>query len=304
MSRLERAVNLLNALVETSRPLTRAEIFERVPGYDSTPASRRAFERDKEMLRAIGVPVSAHELDPGNPEDQIGYRVDKSQYYLEDLGLTNDEASALAIAAAAVRVGENSTAAALLKVGAEPSAAQDEVDLRDDARLADLFAARKDLRVATFTYHSKERNLEVHRLSFRRGRWYVSGHDQGYDTERTYRVDRIEGSIALSQPNAFAAPVASTQPWLPAWRLGDDTVEPVTAVLAVDANHVDIVAAQVGPFGKLERAADGSARLTIEVLNQEAFCSWVMDFLDNVEILEPGRLRSEFVQRLERLVAK
>src|SRR3954454_4267690 len=59
VSRLERLVNLMAALIETERPLTRAEIRERVPGYTGDDSAyRRAFERDKDTLRNMGIPVA------------------------------------------------------------------------------------------------------------------------------------------------------------------------------------------------------------------------------------------------------
>src|SRR5687768_17612015 len=60
MRRIERLINLVAALLETSRPMTADDIRNDIAGYAeaaSFEAFRRMFERDKEALRAIGIPV-------------------------------------------------------------------------------------------------------------------------------------------------------------------------------------------------------------------------------------------------------
>ena len=58
MDRLERLVNLVAALIDTPRPLTREEIHQRIEGYsDDADAFRRNFERDKDLLRQMGLPA-------------------------------------------------------------------------------------------------------------------------------------------------------------------------------------------------------------------------------------------------------
>src|SRR5829696_627606 len=58
MRKVERLVNLIALLLDTRRPLTLDQVAELVPGYDASGESlRRMFERDKEELRGLGVPV-------------------------------------------------------------------------------------------------------------------------------------------------------------------------------------------------------------------------------------------------------
>lgn len=297
-------MNLLVALVETERPLSRVELFERVPGYDNTPASRRAFERDKEMLRSVGVPVATETIESDNPEEQLGYRVPKADYQLAETGLTPEEVSALSLAAAAVRIEEGSTAGALLKLGADPEVATgEEVALADDDHLADFFAARRDRCTTEFEHNGKQRVVDPYRLSFRRGRWYMTGYDHSYGTERTYRIDRVTSAVKLRDPKSFEPPASTGNTWLAGFRYGDDQTEPFTARLWVDADHAELVMRQTGDDCLSERRDDGSVVLDIEVANRSAFSSWVLDFLDHVEILQPQDLRDEFVASLERLVS-
>ena len=75
MDRLERLVNLVAALIDTPRPLTREDIRQRIEGYSDDPdAFRRNFERDKELLRQMGLPLVTAPLDPIHPDD-FGYRI-------------------------------------------------------------------------------------------------------------------------------------------------------------------------------------------------------------------------------------
>ena len=93
--RRERLLNLLAALLETRPGLTRDEIVMNVSlGYPPAPESvRKAFERDKASLRAMGVPVREEVRD-----NESRYRVDPKDYYLPDLELSEGELEALHVA--------------------------------------------------------------------------------------------------------------------------------------------------------------------------------------------------------------
>src|SRR3954463_10727978 len=71
-----------------------------VPGYDETPsddAFKRAFERDKEDLRDLGIP-----LETGTNsvwDDDPGYRIAHRDYDLPEVTLEPDEAAAVGLAA-------------------------------------------------------------------------------------------------------------------------------------------------------------------------------------------------------------
>src|ERR1700678_4436145 len=94
--------NLVLALREPERPLSLREIGAAVAGYPPEHgALRQAFERDKRALRDGGIAVSAERVEG---EEQVGYRIHPEEYYLPDLGLSDDEVEALAFALAAVRL--------------------------------------------------------------------------------------------------------------------------------------------------------------------------------------------------------
>jgi proteasome accessory factor B len=119
MSRIERLVNLTAALLATERSLTADEIRERVPGYPEDKLSfRRQFERDKEALRELGLPLMLETVGAGS-EEQPAYRIDSDQYYLRDPGLTPDELSALHLASRMVRVEGLSAGDGMWKLAAD-----------------------------------------------------------------------------------------------------------------------------------------------------------------------------------------
>ena len=118
MDRLERLINLTAALLEAERPLTADELHQRLPGYaDSATAFRRAFERDKDVLREMGVPLVLEPVDPMSQPGVEGYRIPKDEYYLQDPGLDPDELAALHLAASAVELEGTGGVEALWKLG-------------------------------------------------------------------------------------------------------------------------------------------------------------------------------------------
>ena len=225
MHRLERLINLVAALLEAERPLTIDELRFRLPGYaENDAAFRRAFERDKEALRELGVPLVTEPLDVLHP-DVLGYRVPKDAYYLRDPGLEPDELAALHLAASAVRMEGADGVAALWKLGGElaeqgPAPAVGSVAvaaLPGADHLAVLFGAISARRPVAFDYHGRPRRVDPWRLSFRTGHWYLAGFDHGAGAERSYRLDRVESEVtAVGEADSFPpAPAGRGRPARP-----------------------------------------------------------------------------------------
>ena len=95
---IERILNLLAFLLTAGRPVTAEEIRTTVAGYDqpSDDAFHRMFERDKDLLRRLGIPLDLEPTDGWQVEH--GYKVDPAAYALPDPGLTDDERAALWLA--------------------------------------------------------------------------------------------------------------------------------------------------------------------------------------------------------------
>jgi proteasome accessory factor B len=310
--KLERLMNLLATMLETPKLLSADDLRRRVPGYPADLAAfRRAFERDKDDLREMGVPVEKAEI-PGTHPPIPGYRVRPDRYYLRDPALDPDELAALHLALEAVRFDGIEGGGALWKLGGRPDTpgpqpgAAEVADLPADANLVGLFSAVSERRSVTFSYRGPkgvtERTLDPYRLDFQRGRWYVTGYDHDRKEERHFRLDRMIGEVATGRSGAFAPP-ATTVPGvrLAPWELGEGT--PVVARVLVDADQAALARTMVGPGIEVEDGPDGSVVVSLPVTSPDGLRSFVLGFLDHAEVLDPPELRQEMVDWLTRIAA-
>ena len=304
MNRLERLINLVAALLDAERPRARTELQHLVPGYRGEPESvRRAFERDKDALRAMGIPVVVEPLDPAHPELGEGYRIPPEQYALPDPGLAADEVAALHLAATTVRLEGDAAQEAIWKLGGAPT----ETDrteamvaaLGGSEHLAALFQAVSERRTVGFRYRGEERTVDPFRLSFSNGHWYLDGRDHARGAERQFRVDRLESPPRMGPPDAFERPAQVDPGPRQPWRMGDE--EAVEALVAVDPEQADWAVRAAGQGAVRERRPDGGVVLALTVTNRGAFRSFVLGFLDHAEVLAPDELRRDVVGWLEQL---
>src|SRR6201993_4732748 len=87
----ERLLSLVVCLLSSQRYLTATQIRAAVPGYpDSFDAFKRMFERDKEELRELGIPLDMGSNGP--LDEELGYRIPRQRYVLPDIRLEPDEA--------------------------------------------------------------------------------------------------------------------------------------------------------------------------------------------------------------------
>ena len=220
--RTERLLNLVICLLHTRSFLTAERIRELVPGYDDAPsedAFKRAFERDKEDLRDLGIP-----LETGTNsafDDEPGYRIARRDYALPEVRLEADEAAAVGLAArmwtsatmgAAATRALRKLEAAGVELAPLPEGLQPRLE-STDAAFPDLAEAVHDGRVVTFDYRTSaggdesRRTVEPWGLAWWHGRWYLVGHDRDRDAVRVFRMSRIVGT-----PSASGPPGAVTRP--------------------------------------------------------------------------------------------
>ncbi len=302
MSKLERLLNLTAVLLDTARPLSAEQIRTKVHGYPPAgSAFHRAFERDKDDLRVLGIPLLVERV-PATDPPQDGYRIDPNDYYLPDPKLEPDELAALHLASIAVRVDGIAGEEALWKLGGQGDVGIGEplvANLPSNPVLVPVFQAITKKLQVSFEYNQQRRQFDPWRLDFRRGRWYVSGFDHSRQAERSFRLDRIDGNVETLGP----AEVDQTDATLKGsdrkgWELGEtDTVD---VHLRVDESLVDTVSRQLGDNKRRasERDADGSVVFIVPVNNREAFRSFVLGFLEHVEVLEPADVRQDLVDWL------
>ena len=115
----ERLLGLVVCLLSTRRYLTADQIRQAVPGYpEQDDLFKRMFERDKEDLRDLGVPLETGLNHPF--DDDPGYRIRQEAYELPELRLEADEAAVLGLAARVWQRAalEGAAAGALLKLRA------------------------------------------------------------------------------------------------------------------------------------------------------------------------------------------
>jgi predicted DNA-binding transcriptional regulator YafY len=305
MNRLERLINLVAALLAAERPLSREELRQRVPGYADDDASfRRAFERDKETLRTMGIPITVEMLDPNNPTTGDGYRIPKEQYYLPDPELEPDELAALHLAATTVRLEGGEGIEAIWKLGGAPVGDRVEpvAALPGSEHLGLLFNAVARQATVTFDYRGEPRTVDPWRLAYRNGHWYLAGWDRAREAERQFRLDRLTSTPAAGPAGGFERPPDLPRRPAKPWEMGDD--EEVHAQLRVDADQAPWVIEQIGDDGAIERLPDGAVVVTMRVTNRAAFRSFALGLLDRAEVLGPPDLRAEMVHWLETVAAK
>ncbi len=209
-ARAERLVNLVLCLLSTRQFLSAERIRGIVPGYADAPndeAFFRMFERDKNELRELGVPLESgrRAIDTAD-----GYRIARQDYELGEIDLESDEAAAVALAA---RLWESPELAgpahgALVKLraaGVEVDEDQGRAQPRvrgGEPAFGPLLAAVQAGRAVTFDYRRGGPGGEVARRTVEpwgvvswRGRWYVVGHDRDRRAPRSFRVSRIVGPV-------------------------------------------------------------------------------------------------------------
>jgi proteasome accessory factor B len=316
MHPLERLVNLVALLLESPRPLTFDQIRDAMPeGYaqQEVATAKRMFERDKDILRDIGVPIEVSSTDAWDVEQ--GYTIPKDRYYLPEIALTPEELSALFVAA---RAGEPDATAerAVRKLlyGSDGTFLTGDAALPFaaegggvDARVLAAADAIGDAASIRFTYRTSrgdrsERYVDPYGLVVRGGHWYLVGLDRERGEIRSFRFSRMAGDLergdrASAPPKGFkAADHVAGGPWGPG--------EPQEHVVVAFSPDVSWWATNglegVESAGERE---DGWHLVRIPTAPGDGIVSWVLSFGPDAELLEPETLRAELVRRLERFLA-
>src|SRR4051812_36210111 len=97
----ERLLNLLILLLVSRSFVTKERIRDVIEDYReqrSVEAFEKMFERDKDELRALGIPIEVGSID-AYFDDEAGYRIKRDAFELPQLELEPDEAAVVGLAA-------------------------------------------------------------------------------------------------------------------------------------------------------------------------------------------------------------
>ena len=93
----ERLLNLLIMLLVQRRYVAKERIREILYPDSTQDAFEKMFERDKDELRSLGVPIEVGQMDAFF-DDEPGYRIRPDEFALPDISLTADEAAVVGLA--------------------------------------------------------------------------------------------------------------------------------------------------------------------------------------------------------------
>ncbi|WP_137291852.1 helix-turn-helix transcriptional regulator [Nocardioides dongxiaopingii] len=318
-AKTERLMNLLIMLLVQKRLVPKNRIRDILYPGMSDEAFDKMFERDKEELRSLGVPVEVGQLDAFF-DDEPGYRISPDEFALPEIDLTADEAAVVGLA---TRVWEHQKLArATTEAVRKLTAAGAEIDLdalqiaqprlpADEPAFDVFFEAIVARTVVEFDYWRTGaaapavRRVQPWGVTRYSGRWYVLGLDLDRGAERLFRLSRVQGEARkVGRPGAYTIPegtdiAAATRRLAP-----DLSTEPV------------VVLARTGAALPLRRAAGtveadvegpdtrtGWDRLTL-LRASVGVADEVLGFGDAVYVEAPASLRDQVVARLTAVLAR
>jgi proteasome accessory factor B len=311
IDRTERLLNLVFALMGSGQPVSRAAIAATIPGYDPTAgqaAFERMFERDKDELRGLGIPIRTV-LDVNG--DVAGYTIDRDDYALPDIHFTAAERSVLSLAASAWQNAllRSSASAGLRKL-------ESDADLPEGDSIAPGFVARisagdssllpllgflRERRAVKFDYKApqadftQERHVDPWGVIAQDGGWYLVGFDRDRDDTRAFRLSRMHGDPRAAGPVEHVAPEGTDLRTL--IDPGARSTERVEARVRVEG----------GAAAGVRRMSDGSlassdrGELSISAPDWDALLSVALFAGDGAEVLAPAELREDVVAALTRI---
>jgi proteasome accessory factor B len=315
-AKTERLLNLVICLLSTRRPLTKAQIRQAVPQYaenTSLEAFERMFERDKDELRDLGIPLVTTFEDPLF-EDEVGYRVDRDAYALPEVSFEPDELAVLGLASRvwqqASLAGPASRALAKLTALGAPPDDGSLIGLEPRIRTAEpafdaLWAAVRDRVPVRFRYRTAgrgtvaDRTVEPWAVTSWHGHWYLTGYDRDRAAARVFRLSRVESAVrTVGRPGEYDVP-ADHDP-----RLFVGSSEPdrprTPARLRARTGTAQLVRRRAR---EVVDVGDGWDELVIDMDDPEVLAEELVSYGANVVALQPLALRDAVVRRLRSVLA-
>ncbi|MFC7494172.1 MULTISPECIES: helix-turn-helix transcriptional regulator [unclassified Nocardioides] len=313
----ERLLNLLIMLLVQRHFVAKDRIREILYPGMSTDAFEKMFERDKEELRSLGVPIEVGNLD-AYFDDEPGYRVRADQLSLPDIELAPDEAAVIGLATRVwqhARLAEATTEAVrkLAAFGVEVD--ESALDIAEPRLSADepsfdvFWEATQERTPVQFDYRrsgatrASTRNLQPWGVVRYSGRWYVVGLDTDRGEERVFRLSRVQGEAQkLGAPGSYDVP-PGTDVRATAMRLAPPPPAGETVVLvrrdAGRALRRDAIALETDVAGPDDRT--GWDRLRIARGGSDVVGE-LLAYGADVFVEEPDDVRKMVVERLRAVV--
>ncbi|MFF1881723.1 helix-turn-helix transcriptional regulator [Pseudarthrobacter sp. NPDC058196] len=322
VSRTERLLNLLIALLNTRYGLRRSELREKVyhDASGNDVAFGRMFERDKNDLRAMGFDVETL-TDAGWGEDDPAttrYRIGKESNTLPDVQLGPEEWTVLLLASQLWERAALGTAAqsALRKIQASgrlsdvglPAGVQPRIKPAGQA-FDDIVAAMHARHPVSFTYlagttgREEERVVEPWGLGSRFGQWYLMGYDRTRNAPRHFRLSRFTSAVTILTKDQYAPPadfsIRAELDRLPELPLR-------TAVVDVRKGRLLALRSRAGGAATQEPGggpADGFDRLVLEYRDPEGLAEELASYGPDARAVEPEDLAAAVRRRLQAAAA-
>lgn len=309
----ERLLNLVLVLLYTRRPMSKAQIRQLVPQYGqsaSTEAFERMFERDKDELRELGIPLVTEDIDALH-EDEPGYRIHQRDYALPDITFEPDELAVLGLAsrvwAQASLAGPAAQALRKLRAAGVERDVEGLIGIEPRLRTTEpAFDAVKDGVVRrvplTFAYRrpeaeeASERRVQPWSLISWHGRWYLNAFDEDRSAPRVFRLSRITGAVRTTgRPGSYEVP-ADHEPELMVARVTSaPTSQPSPSVLRVRRGSGHSLRRQARTVGEVDDTWD---LVDLDHRDLEDFAEQLAGYGADVVVEQPPELVDAVLRRL------
>jgi proteasome accessory factor B len=217
----ERLLNLLIMLLVQRHFVPKGRIRAILYPDSSDDAFEKMFERDKDDLRSIGVPIEVGQMD-AYFDDEPGYRVSPDEFQLPQIELAADEAAVIGLATRVwghARLAEATTEAVRKLTAFGLPVDVSALDIVEPRLVAEepsfdvFWEASQDRTPVEFEYlrsgqaEPATRHLQPWGVVRYSGRWYAVGFDTDRGEERVFRLSRVQGQARKSgRPASYDVP--------------------------------------------------------------------------------------------------
>jgi proteasome accessory factor B len=299
-------MNLAICLLMARRFIEKSQIRQVVEGYHglTDAAFERTFERDKDDLRSMGVPVETGSNNPLFP-DEVGYRINRMDFELPAIEFNPAETAALGLAAtvweSATQAEQAVTALAKLRAsGVDPDPARltglaPSIGAREPA-FASIWEATADRAPIRFGYRGEPRRIEPWAMTYRRGAWYLLGHDRDKGEARMFKVARVDAAVErIGRSGSYTVPDVDLEA---AWASLEPRQADAEAVLAIRPGRAPELRRRGRPASPEQTVPTGYEALAVSYARSGDLVGEVCAHGADVLVLAPEQVRQAVLARL------